>query len=368
MKRARLASLDAVRAFACLAVLAYHMHLVGFGHISLALFFMLGGFLSAYNSLGRLDTQNVTLKSCVGYSRDKIMKLYPLHIAALLIPLAGQIYGAVHKLISAKLVAFKLAANLALLQSWIPLNDIYFSLNEPAWYLSTIAFSYFMFPWLLKGLEKLRSARATVGAACAICASQIAIGFAGEWLYALAARPGWITARSFTDWFTFIFPVFRFGDFAVGACLACVFIKRRDEAVSSLAWTAAELAAIALWVLTELGFERGTLPVNESSAFIPATAGIIYVFAVNKGYISRFLTNKVTKFIAGISAEVFLTHEVVIFVCSPIIERLPLEFAAKQSVYLISVPLVTLVAALSAKRLLAAADKRRAGKAKAGTA
>ncbi len=146
MKRARLASLDAVRAFACLAVLAYHMHLVGFGHISLALFFMLGGFLSAYNSFGRLDTQNVTLKSCVGYSRDKIMKLYPLHIAALLIPLAGQIYGAVHKLISAKLVAFKLAANLALLQSWIPLNDIYFSLNEPAWYLSTIAFSYFMFP------------------------------------------------------------------------------------------------------------------------------------------------------------------------------------------------------------------------------
>lgn len=159
MKRARLASLDAVRAFACLAVLAYHMHLVGFGHISLALFFMLGGFLSAYNSYGRSDTQNVTLKSCVGYSRDKIMKLYPLHIAALLIPLAGQIYGAVHKLISAKLVAFKLAANLVLLQSWIPLNDIYFSLNAPAWYLSTIAFSYFMFPWLLKGLEKLRSAR-----------------------------------------------------------------------------------------------------------------------------------------------------------------------------------------------------------------
>lgn len=367
MKRARLASLDAVRAFACLAVLAYHMHLVGFGHISLALFFMLGGFLSAYNSYGRSDTQNVTLKSCVGYSRDKIMKLYPLHIAALLIPLAGQIYGAVHKLISAKLVAFKLAANLVLLQSWIPLNDIYFSLNAPAWYLSTIAFSYFMFPWLLKGLEKLRSARALFGAGCVIWLAQIAIGFVGEGLYALAARPDWITARSFTDWFTFIFPVFRFGDFAVGACLACVFIKQRDKDASSLAWTAAELAAIALWVLTELGFERGVLPVNESSAFIPTTAGIIYVFAVNKGYISRFLTNKVTKFIAGISAEVFLTHEVVIFVCSPIITSLPISGGAQKAVYIIAVPILSYIASLAGRKLNAV-FARRTSRVKAGTA
>lgn len=367
MKRARLASLDAVRAFACLAVLAYHMHLVGFGHISLALFFMLGGFLSAYNSYDRFDTQSVTLKSCVGYSRDKIMKLYPLHIAALLIPLAGQLYGAVHKLISAKLVAFKLAANLVLLQSWIPLNDIYFSLNAPAWYLSTIAFSYFMFPWLLKGLEKLRSARALLGAAFAIWLAQIAIGFAGDWLYALAARPGWITARSFTDWFTFIFPVFRLGDFAVGACLACAFIKRQDKAASPLVWTVAELAAIALWVLTELGFERGTLPVNESSAFIPATAGIIYVFAVNKGCISRFLTNKVTKLVAGISAEVFLTHEVVIFVCSPIITRLPISGGAQKAIYVIAIPILSYIASLAGRKLNAAFARRR-GRVKAGTA
>lgn len=367
MKRARLASLDAVRAFACLAVLAYHMHLVHFGHLGVALFFVMGGFLSVYNHLGDESMENPTLKGSIAYSHKRIAKLYPLYFVGLLIPFAGQVYGAVNHLISVDRVLLKLAANVLAVQAWIPINEIYFSLNGPAWYLSAIAFCYFAFPWLLKKFEKFRNTRAAFGVACAIWLAQIAIGFAGEWLYDLLAVPDENLRRDFCSWLTYVFPVFRFGDFAVGGCAAYIFLNRNAERGSKRAWTWAELGAIALAALAEYGFEHSKLPFNDTSAYLPACVAVIYVFAVNKGSISQALTNKVTKHIAGISTELFLTHAVVIFACSPVITSLPISGGAQKAIYVIAIPILSYIASLAGRRFNAA-FARRAGKDKAGTA
>lgn len=358
MRREKIASLDAVRAFACLSVLGTHMYLVNFGRMGVEMFFVMGGFLSVYNHFG-MDNGAVTLRGSVAYAHERIAKLYPLLFVSLFIPLAGQIYGAIHGMVSAKMVLFKFLADALVLQSWVPINEIYFSLNGATWYVSSIAFCYFVFPWLLKRIERLKSVRGALAAVVLIWLAQLAVEYVGKWLYTRFGSPDPNIRWNFFGWLTFVFPVFRFGDFAVGGCLAYVFLKRSERKGSAAVWTAAELGAIALAALAAYGYEHGKLPFNDTSAFLVPSAAVVYVFAVNRGYIARALTCGVTRYISGISTELFLTQTVVLFAWSPILERLPIEFSTKQIIYVITVPIFCWAAALLGKKLNAWVLARR---------
>lgn len=276
----------------------------------------------------------------------------------MLIPLAGQVYGAINGLISWGKVFGKFAADALLLQSWIPINEYYFSLNGPAWYLSSIGFSYLMLPLILRGIKKLHSNSAALAAVFAIWAMQLFVGWAGEIIYVKLASPDSNMRRDFVCWFTYIFPVFRVADFSIGGIIAYIFLNRRKKDYSKMRWTFAEAGAVALITVVHVCVKQGKLRF-DTSAYVFACAALVYTFAVNRGYISSFLTNKVVKYISNISSEIFLTHAVVIFVCSPLIERLPLEFAAKRIVYVVSILVLTFVAANIGKRFNNAINRRR---------
>ena len=155
----RLTSLDAVRTFACLGVMAFHMHLCTFGHLGVSVFFVMSGFLSGYNHLESMDTGHITLGGSARFAYRKIIKLYPLYLIMLVIPAAGELYGVVNGMASLPTMLGKLAANVLLVQAWIPLNEYYFSYNGPAWYLSSAAFAYFMLPLVLRGVKRCRARR-----------------------------------------------------------------------------------------------------------------------------------------------------------------------------------------------------------------
>lgn len=359
MRKSRIESMDAVRAFACLSVLGYHMYLFNFGHLGVALFFVMSGFLLVYNHFDSFDTEHITLKSCIKFSYNKITKLYPLYFVMLLIPFAGQVYGAANGLTGWRTVLAKLVTNALLVQSWIPINDFYFALNGPAWYLSSIALAYFVFPYILCGIRKLQSNRAALVAVILIWLAQIIVGYAGESIYVKLASPDSNMRRDFVCWFTYISPVFRLGDFATGGLLAYIFMRATSEHYSKLGWTVAEVCSIILLALIQVCFEMQILPINDTAAYLPCCAALIYTFAMNRGYISKFLTNKAVKYIADISSEVFLTHAVVIFVCTPIIERLPLGAAEKRAVYIAGVLALTFVAATLGRRFNNAINSKR---------
>lgn len=359
MKQGRIGSLDAVRAFACLSVMFFHMHLVLFGHMGVALFFVMSGFLSVYNHFDAADTGHITLKGSAAYARGKLIKLYPLYLLTLLIPLAVQLYSALNGLVPMKEVGLKTLSCVLLIQAWIPKNGYYFALNGPAWYLSSVAFSYFVFAYMLRGIKKLRSTRGALAAMLAIWLAQIALGFAAEGVYARFGAAEQTLQSEFMNWFTYISPVFRLGDFAFGGCVAYIFLHCDTSRASGAVWTAAELGAIALLAAVELGFENAALPFNDTAAFLPACAAVVYTFAVGRGHISRLLTNRVTKYISGISTEVFLTHAVVILACATALDRLPTAFETKQLIYVVLVPALSLAAALVGKRLNGAFAKQR---------
>lgn len=356
----RLTSLDAVRTFACLGVMTFHMYLCTFGHLGVAVFFVMSGFLSGYNHLESMDTDNITLGGSARFAYRKIIKLYPLYLIMLVIPVAGELYGVLNGLASLPTMLGKIAANVLLLQAWIPLNEYYFSYNGPAWYLSSVAFAYFMLPLVLRGVKRCRTRCATVLAVIVVWVCQAVTAYLVEGGYSAHVADE-NRVRDFSTWFTYVFPVFRLGDFVVGCLMAKLFLTRRRNAVSPLLATAAETGAITLVVATELCFENFWLNVNSTTLFLPASAALVYTFAVNEGYISKLLTCKFTAFISRISSDIYLIHAVVVMVCTPICTALPVSFAAQRAVYIVSIVVITLIASCISNRVRTAiAAKQRA--------
>ena len=357
----RLTSLDAVRTFACLGVMAFHMHLCTFGHLGVSVFFVMSGFLSGYNHLESMDTGHITLGGSARFAYRKIIKLYPLYLIMLVIPVAGELYGVVNGMAYLPTMLGKLAANVLLVQAWIPLNEYYFSYNGPAWYLSSVAFAYFMLPLVLRGVKKYRTRRAAVLAMIAIWVGQAAIAYLVEGVYSARVADE-NRVRDFSTWFTYVFPVFRLGDFAVGCLMAKLFLTRRESAGAPLLATAAEAGAIALIVLAELSFENFWLNVNSTTLFLPASAALVYTFAVNEGYISKLLTCKLTAFISRISSDIYLIHAVVVMVCAPVCTALPVPFETQRAAYIVSIVVITLIASCMSGRVRTALAARRRAK------
>lgn len=354
----RLTSLDAVRTFACLGVMAFHMYLCTFGHLGVSVFFVMSGFLSGYNHLESMDTEHITLGGSANFAYRKIMKLYPLYLVMLVIPVAGEIYGVANGLASLPVMLGKIAANVLLVQAWIPLNEYYFSYNGPAWFLSSILFAYFMLPFVLRAVKKCRTRRSTVLAMAAIWIGQAVIAALVGRIYAFFVTDE-NSLRDFSTWFTYVFPVFRLGDFAVGCLMANSFLTRQEKTTSPLLATAIEASAVALVVIVEQCFENFWLDINSTTLFLPASAALVYTFALNEGYISKFLTCKLTAFISRISSDIYLIHAVVVMICAPICTALPVPFAAQEAVYIIGIGTITLLASCISERIRSVLTARR---------
>ena len=218
-----------------------------------------------------------------------------------------------------------------------------------------------MLPLVLRGVKKCRTRRAAVLAMIAIWVGQAAIAYLVEGVYSARVADE-NRVRDFSTWFTYVFPVFRLGDFAVGCLMAKLFLTRRESAGAPLLATAAEAGAIALIVLAELSFENFWLNVNSTTLFLPASAALVYTFAVNEGYISKLLTCKLTAFISRISSDIYLIHAVVVMVCAPVCTALPVPFETQRAAYIVSIVAITLIASCMSGRVRTALAARRRAK------
>ena len=96
------------------------------------------------------------LKEHVAFLRDKLAKLYPLHVLAVVLSIVVAILswgGAVSPKV--------LLAHLTLTSSWIPNPAYYFGANPVAWFVCDLFFLYLMAPIVV----------ANAGSSCAPCIS-----------------------------------------------------------------------------------------------------------------------------------------------------------------------------------------------------
>lgn len=87
----RMDTLQALRFLACLCIFAHHCYIIEYVYWGVSVFFVLSGFLMAYNYYGRPALSLSPLAS-LRFSIGKVGKLYPLHVLALLPVLALNIY------------------------------------------------------------------------------------------------------------------------------------------------------------------------------------------------------------------------------------------------------------------------------------
>jgi peptidoglycan/LPS O-acetylase OafA/YrhL len=244
MMRARLHGLTGLRFFAAAWVFAYHFLVYtvagapwwvqraqNAGHAAVSLFFVLSGFVLAYNYAEPLADRRVSRARFWWLRLARVWPLYAL-VAVVEVPLA------LHAGVGAARIGAATAADVVGLQAWIP--AISFVGNTPGWSVSVELFFYLAFPWLAP-LAARRPARTM-----AIC---FALALAA------AAAPALASGDAATFWKCG--PPLRLPEFVVGIALGRAFLRRRRPLEAARATL---LAAVALALVVAVVLAAGDVP------------------------------------------------------------------------------------------------------------
>jgi len=256
------------------------------GYLGVSFFFILSGFILSYSYKLRILSKEVNKKSFI---IARIARIYPLHLftLALAIPLAIPelfrnffIWGG------------KFFFNAFLLQSFIPIQSVFFSFNAPAWSISDEMFFYLLFPLLVPLLFNYR--KAVVMAISLVCLIPILV---------------FIVDKAYYHSLFYINPFFRVADFLVGILLYEVYEKGWFK-VNKRA-TCLELGSVIIFsCFLYLHFNISQVFRYSSYYWLPMSI-LIYVFAFQKGVISRILSNRIFVLLGEISFGFYLFHYLV---------------------------------------------------------
>ncbi len=199
---------NSLKGVLALMIFVHHLGLYnGGGSLAVAVFFMLGGFLSTVGYRERILSSDFSYKY---YMIGKAIKFYPMHWLLLLVSLPLVFYGAGSLL--KKLCV--LGMNACLLQSWIPIQSIYFSGNAVSWYLSDTLVFVAVFPFLLRWML-LGSRKSKI---------LVTLGIAISYILLWKCLP-----QDYTHRFFYISPIFRVIDYMVGMAAALFYMKVKDN-------------------------------------------------------------------------------------------------------------------------------------------
>ena len=178
--------------------------------MAVAFFFVLGGFSM---TLGYKDKALVHDFNYRQYLKRRCIKFYPLHWITLLasIPLIFTIYN--WKFVPVFFV------NAALVQSWIPVGNIYMSFNYLSWYLADTVFFAVMFPFLFRRIWKSTMTHKSILIACLTIV----------YITVVVVLP-----KDFRHAVFYVSPYMRLLDFIFGIFLALGYLKLKKMPLESL--------------------------------------------------------------------------------------------------------------------------------------
>ena len=292
-------SIQALRAIAFLLVFLGHANMIprGYASFGVSIFIVLSGFLMAMSYSEKKC--EIGFSSQIKFSKAHIKKLYPLHIVCMV----GMLLFCDFSMIN----ILKCALNIFLVQAWFPSIAISQSLNGVAWYLSTCTFLYFMFPILWKKI-KLIKIRKSIFVFFLVYVTMIALRVATVNITVLD--------ETFSDWFYYVCPFYRLGDFLIGVIVGNICLKIPHCNFGKSIYTFME--AIAFSLLTIIGYLQTIVVKNmffkifftSTLIDLPLSVLLVILFWENKGRICNFLNNRVLIVIGNYSGVLFLTHYV----------------------------------------------------------
>jgi peptidoglycan/LPS O-acetylase OafA/YrhL len=306
----KILSLQGLRAVACVMIFLCHSHLVWepWGGWAVSVFFVMSGFLM-YRSYAQRNLPE-SIKDSAIFAWRKVKKLYPLHILMLfaamgidlLLILTGKTdESIVHMLLRA-------VPNIFLIQSWLPVERVFYGFNGVSWFLSSYVSMIFLFPFLMRKMQKSWSKKKAIILTVGCYFSLLVISFLFE-LFNL---------QDYEVWFFYIFPPTRLLDFIVGMQASYLLYNRKGTLRQSIV-TAAELAIFALIVLSvyvltdirQLGILQGVLS-RDVLIFMPTSVVIVCLISFGCGLFGRLFSTTAFNYIGDMSMYVFLIHNVML--------------------------------------------------------
>ena len=251
------------------------------GDCGVAFFFLLSGFVLSLGYGRKIDDGSFCYR---GFLKRRFLKLYPLHLLCLIF----------FFVVSKASLDWPVLLNVLLLQAWIPNPDYYFSCNSVSWFLSCLFFCYFLFPFAYKRLSL-------------------------RWLFFVIV--GYLLALLLTPYekinaILYVNPLARFVDFYLGMFLCQVYERRRELNIPQ--WT--ELIMVLLLLISLALYPYVDAKFRNAPLYWLVLIPLIYVFAQEKGYVSRWLKTKSMLFLSSLSMPLFLTHQMLINI---LLRRLP---------------------------------------------
>lgn len=257
----------------------------------MAFFFILSGFFLTQ----RHDFEKIDAPLWWNFVHRRARRIYPLHLVV------WAMFMAIYLAFSIPFNPVTVTLNALLLQAWVPVRDIYLSVNKPIWFLSSLMFCYACFP-LLRWLQHRVRLRWQV-LAIAVVTPLLWWGYT------------FLTSGQLD--YTYFFPPLRLMDFALGMVLARVFqILPADGSQSVASRTIVEVSAVLI-VLMVWGVTRITamLATWEDALvwWLPISMLIITLAAHNgrEGWVARALSWRPLVWLGEISLEVYVLQSIV---------------------------------------------------------
>lgn len=275
-------SLQSLRGIFAIFIFLHHIQYNGEnlflagGPCGVTFFFILSGFVMCAGWEKKIDEGRETKTQLF---LRRIIRVYPLHLLCLfaVILLSFRNFN----------INFfiKLIPNLFLLQSWIPIQSVYFSGNALSWCLCDLMFFYLVFPFFMTFIERQKK----VFFRCIILVTLI-------YLYVISLIP-----EEHRHAFIYINPIFRLLDFLIGITLWQIWLTIRSKKHHALEYSynekifanLLEVGSFAVLVIT-LVFSRYIPQVYWFDAYwwIPASILILIFTFFNKsgggiGYIIK---------------------------------------------------------------------------------
>ncbi len=252
------------------------------GDCGVAFFFILSGLGCSMGYASQIEQGTFSHKN---FLKRRLAKFYPLHLFCLLVFLV----------VSHATLDLKVLLNVLLLQSWIPDPNYYFSCNSVAWFLSSLMFSYMLFP--------LAYRFASAGGLIIVLIAYLVL--------CLWVPYHWVNA------ILYVHPVVRFVDFYIGVVLYRMCMQR-DRYLPASSWVEGELLLLLLILLAVYPYTDAK--VRNAPLYWIVIVPMLLVFVQQKGVVSKLLGTTAMKWLGTLSMSVFLTHQLLL---SILFHRLP---------------------------------------------
>lgn len=276
---------------------SFDTHFFKEGFVGVSFFFVLSGFIIAYNYQNKLLARTTTQRT---FWIARIARIYPLHLLTLLI--AACIGGYVEYSDTVDWIKH-FAASILLLQPFFPTADYFFSFNSPSWSLGCEQLFYFCFPILIPFLNNKK----TLICSLFLCLLIMLTGMV-------------LTPEEQIKAYWYVNPITRLPDFFVGVFVYQFYQSLCSKKISYSTGTVLEAGAIAIFLLFYLCAADIPKVYRYSCYYWLPVSLLILTFALQKGAISQLLSTRVL-FIGGeISYSFYLIHLFIILTYSQMAE------------------------------------------------